>query len=310
MSDSHAKLPKLFWVQLALAAIIGIIFLYTLLTKSEEHGTEVEKIASVAKNLEPIGAVSTKDTKAPGSAKARTGEEVYQASCMACHTSGVANAPKPGDKAAWIPRVATGLDAMMKTAIEGKGAMPARGGNPAITDEEIKAAILYMTKKAGFDLSSTKKAEPSYSTMTEIKKSVDEPVEKVIPAVSAVVPVAPSAPAAPVAPNTIEEAPAKPATPGAISEPKTEIATAPIANKIKGKKVYKSACFACHEAGVAGSPILGDIAAWTARIATGNDALYSAAINGKGIMPPKGGNMGLSDGDVKAAVDYMIAQSQ
>ncbi len=310
MSDSHAKLPKLFWAQLALAAIIGIIFLYTLLTKSEEHGTEVEKIASVTKNLEPVGAVSTKDAKAPDSAKARSGEEVYQASCMACHSSGVANAPKPDDKAAWESRVATGLDAMIKIAIDGKGAMPARGGNPAITDEEIKAVILYMTKKAGFDLSSTKKAEPSNSTMAETNKSVEKSVEKIMPATTAVVPVAPSAPAAPVAPNTMEEAPAKPATPGVISEPKTEVATTPTVDKIKGEKVYKSACFACHEAGVAGSPKLGDIATWTARIATGNDALYSAAINGKGIMPPKGGNMGLSDDDVKAAVDYMIAQSQ
>ncbi len=78
----------------------------------------------------------------------------------------------------------------------------------------------------------------------------------------------------------------------------------------KGEKVYKSSCFACHESGVAGSPKLGDVAAWAPRIATGIDSLYSASINGKGVMPPKGGNLGLSDEDVKAAVDYMAAKSQ
>ena len=320
MSESHDKLPKIFWVQLALAAIIGIIFLTTPSKHSEDQsGAEDSKVAAVAKNLEPIGAVSTKDSNTSDSAKVRSGEEVYKASCMACHASGVANAPKPDDKAAWKPRVASGLDALMKTAIVGKGAMPARGGNPTVTDDEIKSAILYMTGKAGFDLSSAKKIESSNTVsktaMTETKKVVAvvaKEVEKVMPTTAAIVPTAPSAPAAPVAPKTMEEAPAKPTAPDVASEPKTETfaTTAPVANNKKGEEVYKSACFACHEAGVAGSPKLGDKAAWTARIATGSDALYVSAINGKGIMPPKGGNMSLSDDNVKAAVDYMTVQSQ
>jgi cytochrome c5 len=102
----------------------------------------------------------------------------------------------------------------------------------------------------------------------------------------------------------MEEAAAKPV------ETKVEVAAAPADDNKKGEEVYKSACFACHEAGVAGSPKIGDKEAWVARIATGNDALYTSAISGKGIMPPKGGNMGLSDDDVKAAVDYMTANSQ
>jgi len=301
MSNSHAKLPKLFWVQLALAAIIGIIFLFTPSKHNGDSTAEEEKIAAVAKNLEPVGAVSTKEAKKPGSAKSRSGEEVYKASCMACHASGVANAPKPDDKAAWESRVATGLDTLMKVAIDGKGAMPARGGNPAVTDEEIKAVILYMTSKAGFDLSSTKKAEPAPAT-SMVK--TENPVEKTMPkTVSTSTPNAPSAPEAPIAPVTMDEAPPKPA------EPKTEITSATNDNT-KGKEVYNSACFACHAAGVAGSPKLGDKAAWSARIATGKNALYTAAISGKGVMPPKGGNMGLSDENVKAAVDYMITQSQ
>ncbi len=304
MSESHDKLPKLFWIQLALAAAIGIMYLTTPATGGGEHGADSaeskDKVEAVSKNLAPVGAVATKAAKASGSAKARSGEEVYTASCLACHAAGIANAPKPDDKAAWEPRVATGLNALMKTAINGKGAMPARGGNPAVTDEEIKNAILYMTKKAGFDLSSAKKAEPA-TAMAETKKVV----EKVIPAAvtAAVVPSAPSAPAAPVAPKAMEEAAATPET-------KTEVSAAPAADNKKGEEVYNSACFACHQSGVAGSPKLGDKAAWTTRIAAGNDVMYTTALKGKGAMPPKGGNMGLSDDDVKAAVDYMVTQSQ
>jgi cytochrome c5 len=85
-------------------------------------------------------------------------------------------------------------------------------------------------------------------------------------------------------------------------------------NVAKGEDTYKKTCFACHDAGVAGAPKLGDKAAWGTRIAQGNDILYTHSIKGfqgkAGMMPPKGGNMTLSDADVKAAVDYMVAQSK
>jgi cytochrome c5 len=77
-----------------------------------------------------------------------------------------------------------------------------------------------------------------------------------------------------------------------------------------GAATYKQACQACHMTGAAGSPKLGDKAAWEPRIAQGKDALYANAINGKGTMPAKGGRADLSDDAVKAAVDYMIAQSK
>jgi len=87
-------------------------------------------------------------------------------------------------------------------------------------------------------------------------------------------------------------------------------ATAPAADTAKGKAVYDSACFACHMTGAAGAPKLGDKALWAPRIAQGMDVLNSTALNGKGAMPPKGGRMDLSDEDVKAAVAYMVEQSQ
>jgi len=84
---------------------------------------------------------------AGGSAK--SGEAVYNAACLACHTTGAAGAPKLGDKAAWEPRFAQGLDALITNAINGKGAMPPKGGNPSWSDEEIRNAIEFMLEKAG-----------------------------------------------------------------------------------------------------------------------------------------------------------------
>ena len=89
-------------------------------------------------------------------------------------------------------------------------------------------------------------------------------------------------------------------------------AAAPV--KVNGQQVYQSACVACHGAGIAGAPKLGDASQWAKRIAKGLDILYASAINGvqgsAGVMPAKGGNPALSDAEVKAAVDYMVAQSK
>ena len=88
----------------------------------------------------------------------------------------------------------------------------------------------------------------------------------------------------------------------------------PAAKAADGKGTYDKACMACHAAGVAGAPKLGDKAAWKDRIAQGNDTLYTHAIKGyqgkKGFMPAKGGHASLADADVKASVDYMVSQSK
>jgi cytochrome c5 len=88
----------------------------------------------------------------------------------------------------------------------------------------------------------------------------------------------------------------------------------PTAKAADGKGTYDKACMACHAAGVAGAPKLGDKAAWGPRIAQGADTLHTHALKGftgkKGMMPAKGGNASLSDADVKAAVDYMVSQGK
>lgn len=87
-----------------------------------------------------------------------------------------------------------------------------------------------------------------------------------------------------------------------------EPAEAPVQQS--GKDLYAAACFACHGTGAAGAPILGDKAAWSARIAAGIDTVYTNAIQGKNGMPPKGGRADLSDDAIKSIVDYMVAESK
>jgi cytochrome c5 len=85
---------------------------------------------------------------APAKAGAADGKATYDTVCMACHSTGAAGAPKLGDKAAWAPRLAQGKNALYTSALKGKGAMPPKGGNPAIADDAVKAAVDYMAGAA------------------------------------------------------------------------------------------------------------------------------------------------------------------
>jgi len=105
------------------------------------------------------------------------------------------------------------------------------------------------------------------------------------------------------APAAAEKAPEK-----AAAAAPAPAAAAPAGDK--GKKTYEQTCAACHATGAANAPKFGDKAAWGPRIATGKPALYNSALKGKGAMPAKGGNAGLPDDDVKAAVDYMVSQAK
>ena len=109
-----------------------------------------------------------------------------------------------------------------------------------------------------------------------------------------------AAPAAPTAAAT------KPGAAAAITSPAAKAAGTPAS----GNATYEAVCKVCHGAGVAGAPKFGDKAAWAPRAKEGKDHLYASALKGKAAMPPKGGNPALSDADVKAAVDYMVAAAK
>lgn len=96
----------------------------------------------------------------------------------------------------------------------------------------------------------------------------------------------------------------------AAEGPKVATVAAAPAKAKDGKTVYDTVCMACHATGAANAPKLGDKAAWAPRLKAGNDALVAAVLKGKGAMPPKGGAAALSDAEIKAAVDYLVAQSK
>jgi len=121
----------------------------------------------------------------------------------------------------------------------------------------------------------------------------------------------PEPPPAAIPPAAAKPTPTRPVD--AAPAAKTAAASAPSApgpDLAHGQAIYRQACAFCHDIGVAGAPKPGDKDAWTPRLAQGMDALYAAALRGKGAMPAKGGNPALTENDVHAAVDYLVAQSR
>jgi cytochrome c5 len=137
--------------------IIGIVLLVKLVIDRPTADPSALTPAAIAERIQPVGHVSftapaggeaAPAQAAPAAKLAKAGavdgKKVYDGVCTACHTAGVAGAPKFGDKAAWAPRIATGMDTLLNVALHGKGAMPPKGGNPALSEAQIRAAIEYM----------------------------------------------------------------------------------------------------------------------------------------------------------------------
>jgi|TARA_B110000503_G_scaffold142171_1_gene238109 cytochrome c5 len=108
-------------------------------------------VEQVTERLLPAGHVciegepcTTAVAAVTASAGPQSGDQVYSSACAACHGTGALNAPKLGDVAAWAPRIAKGMDTLYNNAIMGINAMPAKGGNSSLSDDEVKAAIDHM----------------------------------------------------------------------------------------------------------------------------------------------------------------------
>lgn len=250
-------------------AIIGLVMYVTAANKPGAGAAD--EPAQVAARLQKIGTVEVRDANRP----LKSGEEVFKAQCAACHATGAAGAPKFEDSAAWAPRIKTGLETLVHSALSGKGAMAAQGGGD-FDDVEIARGVVYMANAAG-----AKFPVPERSSTANTSAEA-------APAAAAPVAVAAAAPAA-VPAAAAAEAPAA-ATAGAAAD---------------GKALYDKTCFACHAAGVAGAPKFGDKAAWAPYVAQGLENMVKIAISGKGAMPPKGGSTA-SDEEIHAAVQYMV----
>lgn len=106
---------------------------------------EAESPAPAAETPEPVAAAAEQTAAEP--AAAVDGQKVFQSSCQACHATGVAGAPKLGDKEAWAPRIAKGNDALLSSVKNGLNAMPPKGGCMGCSDEELDAAVTYLVEQ-------------------------------------------------------------------------------------------------------------------------------------------------------------------
>jgi cytochrome c5 len=166
--SSFIKTPRQLIVVILLSflvPIVGIILLVQLVVSRPAPDPNAMTDEAIAKRLQPVGRVefgaagAAAGSKEPAAPKSRAaaasaasqkpdGKKVYDSNCMACHATGVAGAPKLGDKAAWAPHLKQGMDALLQSALKGKGAMPPKGGNPSLSEAEVRAAIEFMISQS------------------------------------------------------------------------------------------------------------------------------------------------------------------
>ncbi len=172
--------------------------------------------------------------------------------------------------------------------------MSSHSGDRQVADT-IKSAVAIFAASIGLVLIIFMLAQYAVGTYSNRLRDGD-------PAMSA------SAVAARLKPTGEVHVDANAAAPVAVAAAVPVAASATPAGADAGKTTYDTVCAACHAGGIAGAPKTGDKALWSPRIAQGKPTLYASALNGKGLMPAKGGNAALADDAIKAAVDYLVAQ--
>ena len=134
--------------------IIGLVYFVTSGNKPAAGAANPEQ--AMAERLQKVGMVEIRDANR----EMKTGDQVYKAQCTACHAAGAAGAPKSGDTAAWSARIKSGYEALLNSALKGKGAMGAQGGGD-FSDYEIGRAVVYMANAGGAKFEEPKKPEPA-----------------------------------------------------------------------------------------------------------------------------------------------------
>ena len=157
------------WTILGVSAIL-MLFTFVLVAHHRSIAVRIpmdrsallSTASSVAERIKPVGQISVVSAETPlqpekkavaaAAPPSRNGQQVYQASCVVCHGAGIAGAPKLEDKGQWAKRIAKGVDTLYASAVNGvqgsAGVMPAKGGNPALSNAEVKAAVDYMVARS------------------------------------------------------------------------------------------------------------------------------------------------------------------
>ncbi|MCC5881456.1 MAG: cytochrome c5 family protein [Halomonas sp.] len=291
--------------------ILGCLATMGLTAGAASVQAEVDRDA-IAERLRPAGQLclvggdcGTAAAAANGNGEAEAngidGGAIYQRVCMACHDTGAAGAPRRDNEDEWADRIDKGWDTLLDHSINGFNAMPARGGNPNLSDEEVAASTAYLLEPV-MDVPEVGGEEAADEAPTEDEAPAEEAAADE-EAVTEEGPVDEEAEAAAVAADEAVED-------EAVAEATTEEAAAaddePAWAGIDGEAIYNQACMACHMTGAAGAPIRGNDGHWAERLEQDMDTIYEHAINGIGAMPPKGGHANLSDDEVRAATDFLV----
>ena len=154
MSEEHEtpiKTPRQLITVVVLAFVVPVLIIVLLVKfvgagKRTGSGSNAMTAEAIETRIRPVAGFELVDANAPKVLK--SGEQVYQAQCAACHATGVAGAPKSADVGQWASRLSTGLDALVTAVLKGKGAMPAQSGGAA-SDFELVRAVVFMGNAAG-----------------------------------------------------------------------------------------------------------------------------------------------------------------
>lgn len=352
-SDQHIspiKTPRQLITVVILAFVVPVIVIILLATfvtgqKVGGAGSDAMTPEAIAERLRPVGTIAFAGAPS-GPRTLQDGEAVYKLACSACHATGAAGAPKTGDAGAWASRIKQGYDTLVKHAVEGFKAMPAKGGNADLDPIEVARAVVHMANLSGAKFKEP--AAPAPAVATSGARTGEQIVQKScgnchvaglkgapkigdraawtkrvshgVDAVAALAIKGHGGMPARGGMADLTDAELKSAVQymfnqstgaPAAAAPVAAAAAAPAAQaKADGAKVYAMGCNACHAAGVAGAPKFGDKAAWAARSKLGVDALVASVVKGKGAMPPKGAVGGASDAELRAAVEYMLAAAK
>lgn len=291
-NHDDAAFVRTFSLVLVGLTVVGLTAFVLAKLVNHSHEESAAASTSPAGRIAPVGQVNVSgaplalagtapaapagDTPAAAAPSSDPGKTTYDKACFACHAQGIAGAPKHADKAAWEPRLAQGRDTLVAHAINGftgaAGMMPARGGNPTLSDAEVTAGVDYMLAAVGVGAAPAAEAAPAPAAPAE-------PATATEPA-AAVAPVAQAAPAADSKGKEVYDAACTVChAAGIAGAPKLGDQTAWAPRIAKGlDTLYHSSI---------------------------NGFMGTA-----GMMPPKGGRPDFNDEDVKAAVDYMVSASK
>lgn len=266
-----------------------------------------EQITSDVTQTEDKEAGGPSITTADPVEKSSSARDLAKASCFTCHQSGLMGAPKVGDRSDWEKRLEQGFDTLVSHAKEGFNSMPARGGNPGLSDTEVENAILFMLEQSELTVpgKTIVAISPETPDIEAAATSTDESIDTKSQTGNGLEEVITDAGSE----NQMEEIDTIVDVSDDQTTPKIEVQQEKTVVKIPlGKEFYDNACASCHKSGSNNSPRVGMQKEWIASFANGIDVLTKIVAKGPPAHPKDSENE-LTDIQIKNAIEYIMQQT-